>query len=98
FYEVDREVEHAVRDASRAFVEAGCEVCEVELGWTHKVADAMNVYVEHIVHASTAGLLPEWETELTSHIKHLIARGAELKASTLASFNSVRTAMYQSIR
>jgi Asp-tRNA(Asn)/Glu-tRNA(Gln) amidotransferase A subunit family amidase len=98
FYEVDREVEGAVRDAARAFAEAGCDVSEVEFGWTQEVADAMNIYVEYLVHASSAKLLPEWESELTPHIKDLIARGAKLKAATLAKFNSVRIAMYQSIR
>jgi Asp-tRNA(Asn)/Glu-tRNA(Gln) amidotransferase A subunit family amidase len=98
FYEVDLEVDAAVRDAARAFVELGCDVTEVELSWTKQVADAMNIYVEYLVHASSASLLPEWEKELTPHIKHLIARGATQKSSTLASFSSARNAMYESIR
>jgi Asp-tRNA(Asn)/Glu-tRNA(Gln) amidotransferase A subunit family amidase len=98
FYEIDREVESAVRDGARALSEVGCDVSEIELGWTNEVADAINVYVEYLVHASSAHLLPEWEEELTPHIKALIARGAKLKASTVAYFTSVRIAMYQSIQ
>lgn len=98
FYEIDREVESAVRDGARAFSEAGCGVSEVEIGWTSAVADAINVYVEYLVHASCAHLLPEWEDELTPHIKALVARGAKQPAPTLASFAATRVAMYQSIQ
>ncbi len=98
FYEVDKEVEAAVRNAARAFSEMGCSVQEVSLGWTEDVAHAMNAYVEYLVHNSSAGLLPKWEKELSPHIKSLIARGAKLKASAVADFSAIRRSMYEAFR
>jgi Asp-tRNA(Asn)/Glu-tRNA(Gln) amidotransferase A subunit family amidase len=94
FYEVDREVEKTVRKAAAVFSELGCDVEEVSLGWTDDVAHAMNAYVEYLVHASGAKLLPAWENELSAHIKSLIERGAKLKASALANFSAIRRSMY----
>lgn len=98
FYEVDREVEASVRAAAAVFSEMGCEVEEVSLGWTDEVADAMNDYVEFLVGGFSANLLPKWESELSPHIKSLIERGIELKASAVARFLSVRRSMYEAYR
>ncbi|MGE0237851.1 MAG: amidase family protein, partial [Parvibaculaceae bacterium] len=98
FYEVDKEVDAAVRNAAKAFSEMGCSVEEVSLGWTEDIAHAMNAYVEYLVHSSSADLLPKWERELSPHIKSLIERGSKLKASAVAGFSATRRSMYEAFR
>ncbi len=97
YFEIDREVEAAVRQSARVFSDLGCIVEEVSLPWTSDVADAMNRYVEFLVYSAHGCLLPEHEGDLSDHIKVLIQKGAKLKASDIASFFSTRATMYDSI-
>lgn len=98
YYQVDPEVEAALRNAVYVLRDLGCEVSEVALPWTASAADAMNRYVEFLVHSSYASLMQEHEGLLGEHIKSLIGRGARLQAADLAPFFSMRGTLYEGIR
>lgn len=98
FYQIDPAVETALRNASSVLQDLGCAVTEVSLPWTVSVADAMNRYVEFLVHSSYAPLMDEHEDLLGDHIKSLIGKGARLQASELASYWSMRGVLYQGIK
>jgi Asp-tRNA(Asn)/Glu-tRNA(Gln) amidotransferase A subunit family amidase len=98
FYEIDPEVESAVRGAAKLFSDLGCVVEEVRLPWTRAIADAMNRYIEFLVHGAYSGLLPEQEANLSKHIKYLIGKGENLKGAYVAFFFATRAAMWDGIR
>jgi amidase len=98
YYEIDHEVAAAVRCAAAVFAGLGCTVTEIALPWTTAVADAMNIYVEYLVHAGYGSLLPSNGAEMSAHVSHLISRGATLRGADVAFFFATRRTMYEQIR
>jgi Asp-tRNA(Asn)/Glu-tRNA(Gln) amidotransferase A subunit family amidase len=98
FYPVDGEVEKAIRKGAATFVDLGHTVTEVKLPWTSAVTEAMNVYVEFLIHSAFAHLLRSHEKNLTPHVISLIRRGSVLTAQQLAAYFSTRRTMYEGLR
>jgi Asp-tRNA(Asn)/Glu-tRNA(Gln) amidotransferase A subunit family amidase len=98
FYQIDPEVDVVLRNAAYVLRDLGCQVTEIALPWTVSVADAMNRYVEFLIHSAYAPLMDKHEDLLSEHIKSLIGKGAQLHASELASFFSMRGVLYEGIK
>lgn len=95
YIEVDPEVQTITRDALDVFRSLGCQVEEVDLGWSWQVYDTWITYWEGLFAATAGDLLPRWRFEMDPFVVHLLERGLTHSASRLYRCNLFRGTMYK---
>ena len=97
YFEIDKEVEKNNRKAVKVFRELGCEVEEVDLGWTTGVLNQFMRLFEVGQAAAVLDYLPEWRFEMDPKVVDLAERGARVSAVEYARVSNTRGWMYEKL-
>ncbi|MBL6750121.1 MAG: amidase [Nevskia sp.] len=94
YFEVDPEVQANTRAAAERFRSLGCEVEEVDLGWTDEVEKSWRITWESLFHALAGNLLPQWRNELDPFVVKILENGARHTVADFYAMHRVRYEMY----
>ncbi len=97
YIKVDPEVQKITREAVDVFRRLGCQVDDVEVGWSWQVYDTWITYWEGLFAAIAGHLLPRWRFEMDPFVVHLLERGLGHSASRLYRCNLFRGEMYKAL-
>ena len=93
YVEVDEEVQENTRKAVDVFRELGCEVEEVDLGWTSGVLNQYLRLFEVLFASGLQDFLPEWRFEMDPKVVDLVEKGKRVSARV----SQTRGRMYQKL-
>ena len=97
YFEIDKEVEKNTRKAVQVFRDLGCEVEEVDLGWTSGVLSQFLRLFEVGVATGVLDYLPEWRYEMDPKVVDLAEKGARVSAVEYARVSTTRGWMYEKL-
>ena len=97
FFEVDPEIEAAVRGAAAALAERGAVVEEVELGWTPAIVGAWMADWGVYLAAAFADTLETHGEQLNPHVARLMENGLALDAVTAKRHEYLRTEQWHAL-
>ena len=97
YFEIDKEVAKNTRKAVQVFRDLGCEVEEVDLGWTTGVLNQFMRLFEVGVASAVLDYLPEWRFEMDPKVVDLAERGARVSAVEYARVSTTRGRMYEKL-
>jgi Asp-tRNA(Asn)/Glu-tRNA(Gln) amidotransferase A subunit family amidase len=97
YFEVDKEVRANTREAADVFKSLGCQVDEVDVGWTMDVYDAWITHWEGLFASIAGQYLPRWQYDMDPYVRGLLHRGMNHSAVRVKQTEFVRTEMYNSI-
>lgn len=95
YFEVDHQVQRNTRAAADVLRGLGCEVSEVDLGWTNDAEDAWLVNWEGLFFALSGDLLPRWHNELDPFVVKILEKGRTHSVSRFYGVKKTRYEMYQ---
>jgi Asp-tRNA(Asn)/Glu-tRNA(Gln) amidotransferase A subunit family amidase len=97
YFEVDKEVAENTRNAVRKFEEMGCQVDEVDVGWTEETYDAWVTHWEGLFATIAQKHLTRWQYKMDPFVRGLIYRGLDHSAVRVKQTEIVRTGMWRSL-
>ena len=98
YFEVDAEVRKNTLQAVDAFKsDLGCEVTEVDLGWTYETYDAWITHWQGLFSAIAGHYLPRWQYEMDPVVVNLLKTGATHSAARVRQIEFVATDMYRTL-
>jgi Asp-tRNA(Asn)/Glu-tRNA(Gln) amidotransferase A subunit family amidase len=97
YFEVDEEVQQNTRAAVDVFKSLGCQVDEVDVGWTYATYDAWTTYWRGLFAALCGQYLPRWQYEMDPFVRKLLTEGMQLGAVRMKQTEFVRTEMYSTL-
>ncbi len=96
YFKVDKDVRDNTLAAIKAFEKLGCEVEEVDLGWTDASGKAAMTHLLHLFGASLADVLKKHKDDLTDYARAFAEAGIKSKAADFVDSMRVAGEMYQS--
>ena len=97
FFEVSPEVERNLKAAGDVLQDLGCQVDEVELGWTEEVIDAFYAHTRTFSFEPVEDMEPEDRAKLADYNRDRSARQWAARSTTFAQSVKVRTSMYEKL-
>jgi len=97
YFEVDEEVQKQTRAAVDVFKSLGCQVDEVDVGWTYATYDAWITHWRGMFSALCGQYLPRWQYEMDPYVRKLLKEGMELGAVRMKQTEFIRTDMYSTL-
>ena len=97
YVEVDEEVQENTRKAVDVFRNLGCEVDEVDLGWTSGVLNQYLRLFEVFFASGLQDFLPEWRFEMDPKVVDLVEKGKRVSAVEFERVSRTRGWMYQKL-
>ncbi|MCB0419807.1 MAG: amidase [Bdellovibrionales bacterium] len=97
YLETDSEVKKNTLEALQVFRHLGCEIEQVEVGWSWRVYETWITYWQGIFAATIGDLLPNWRSEMDPFVVKLLENGLECSASDLYRCFNYRGEMYRKL-
>jgi amidase len=98
YFQVDDEVRQALLDTVEVLRTLGCEVEEVDLGWTEEAFDAWaTVNASRGSAARKVGDVEKWRDDLSDYVLDWLDKGSNISGSDLADALEYHVEMYRSI-
>ena len=97
YVEVDEEVREKTRKAVGVFRDLGCEVEEVDLGWTSGVLNQYLRLFEVFFASGLQDFLPEWRFEMDPKVVDLVEKGKRVSGVEFERVSQTRGWMYQKL-
>jgi len=94
YFKVDKDVKDNTLAALKAFEKLGCEVEEVDVGWTEETAKAAWNHLLHLFGASMGDVLKKHKDDLTDYARAFIEEGIKSKATDFVDAMRVAGEMY----
>lgn len=98
YFQVDDEVRRALLEAVDALRGLGCEVEEVDLGWSEKAFDAWaTVNASRGSAARKVGDIEKWRGDLSDYVLDWLDKGSDIRGADLVEALEYHVEMYRSI-
>lgn len=98
YFQVDDEVRHALLDTVETLRGLGCDVEEVELGWTEQAFDAWaTVNASRGSAARKIGDVERWRDDVSDYVLDWLDKGSSVSGSDLADALEYHVEMYRSL-
>ena len=97
YFEIDPVVQKNTLAALDVFRGLGCEVCEVDVGWSLSALDVFTTHWEAMMAAGFEAMLPRWRYEFDPWVTGMIERGMRHDAARYYRLNQTRSEMYRKI-
>ncbi|HUF57380.1 MAG TPA: amidase [Thermohalobaculum sp.] len=91
YYHVEPEVAANLRASLDALADAGAEILEVELGWTHHLSEAWDEWWCVYQAAGFGHLLPEWRDRLDPNVVAMMERAGTISSTDFKRIETLRT-------
>lgn len=95
YFEIDPEVERNTEKALEIFRSLGCQVEEVELGWTSECLGAWMIHASAGFSATVEQIPVNLHSQFSDYVKAFLESGKQLSALELLATHQVRAKMYE---